>query len=231
MDGVLVVELGRFIGPSDRSQPVSHLDPPLRLRFLDDPTGDDILEQLAAPASFRSHALHYTPPLFLDGEAWQPLSAAERRQLPTGADFAAVVPDSVRQDRGCRRALLTYAADIPWLPGPDLPVNYHVPAVHLALLRPVLCGVPPLWALQAATLEPARVLNSTDSLGTVAAGKLADLVLLEGDPLEDIWNVTKIAAVVANGRYFDRAALDRLLSEADTERRQAVMEIRARPQP
>jgi hypothetical protein len=74
-------------------------------------------------------------------------------------------------------------------------------------------GLTPLAALQAATINPARAIQATDSLGTVAAGKLADLVLLDADPLADITNTTTIRAVVANGRYFDRAALDQLLAE------------------
>lgn len=76
-------------------------------------------------------------------------------------------------------------------------------------------GLPPLMLLQAATLNPARYLNGTDSLGTVAVGKLADLVLLGADPLADIRHVRTIEAVIANGRYFDRAALDRLLVGPD----------------
>jgi hypothetical protein len=74
-------------------------------------------------------------------------------------------------------------------------------------------GLTPLAALQAATINPARAIQATDSLGTVAAGKLADLVLLDANPLADITNTTQISAVVANGRYFDRAALDGLVAE------------------
>lgn len=105
------------------------------------------------------------------------------------------------------------------MPGSDAPywLGFLGSGVHAFMLMPVLCGVPPLWALQTATLNPVRALDATDSLGTVAVGKVADLVLLEGDPLEDIWNVSKIAGVMANGRYFDRAALDRLLTEATAE--------------
>jgi hypothetical protein len=77
-------------------------------------------------------------------------------------------------------------------------------------------GLTPLAALQAATLNPARAINGTDSLGTVAAGKLADLVLLDANPLADITNTTQIRAVIANGRYFDRAALDGLMAQIKT---------------
>jgi len=76
--------------------------------------------------------------------------------------------------------------------------------------RFVAAGLTPLAALQTATLNPAKYLHATDSLGTVAPGKLADLVLLDADPLADIRHTRTIRAVVANGRYFDRAALDRL---------------------
>jgi hypothetical protein len=78
-------------------------------------------------------------------------------------------------------------------------------------------GLTPLDALQTATLNPAKMLRGTDSLGTVTAGKLADLVLLDANPLADITNITMIRAVVANGRYYDRAALDQLVDEGRAE--------------
>ena len=83
------------------------------------------------------------------------------------------------------------------------------PAMFAPYAQPTL-----LAALQTATLNPALALQATDSLGTVEAGKLADLVLLDADPLEDIQNTAKIRAVVANGRYYDRDALDALLQAA-----------------
>jgi imidazolonepropionase-like amidohydrolase len=85
------------------------------------------------------------------------------------------------------------------------------PSLHQELKLLVKGGLTPLAALQAATLNPAKALGAADSLGTVAAGKMADLVLLDADPIADINNTTKIHAVIANGRYFDRAALDGLL--------------------
>ena len=90
-------------------------------------------------------------------------------------------------------------------------------ALHTELALFVAEGLTPLQALQAATLNPAKSLHATDSLGTVAAGKLADLVLLDGNPLVDITNTTAIRSVVANGHYYDRAALDRFMAEAQAK--------------
>jgi hypothetical protein len=87
-------------------------------------------------------------------------------------------------------------------------------AVHDELAALVEAGLTPAAALRAGTLEPARALGMQDSLGTVAAGKLADLVLLDADPLADIENTRRIRAVVADGRLLDRAALDALLDGA-----------------
>ncbi len=90
-------------------------------------------------------------------------------------------------------------------------------SVHEEMEVLVEAGLPPLQALQAATLNPARYLEATDSLGTVEAGKLADLVLLEANPLEDIRNTQRIAGVVLNGGYLDRRALDALLASVEAE--------------
>jgi imidazolonepropionase-like amidohydrolase len=96
------------------------------------------------------------------------------------------------------------------LAGTDLGNPLLVPG-HRELGLLVDAGLTPLEALRSATFNPARFLSATDSLGTIQSGKLADLVLLEGNRLEDIANTRKITAVVLNGRYFDRRALDALL--------------------
>ncbi|MDQ5844201.1 MAG: amidohydrolase family protein [Acidobacteriota bacterium] len=70
-------------------------------------------------------------------------------------------------------------------------------------------------ALQAATLNPAEFFNKLASLGTIQKGKLADLVLLDANPLENIKNTKRINAVVANGRYFPKAALQQILDEVE----------------
>jgi len=86
--------------------------------------------------------------------------------------------------------------------------------LHIELGLLVGAGFSTLEALQAATLNPAVYFGRTNDLGTVEVGKLADLVLLEANPLKDIRNTKKIAGVVTAGRYLDRQELDRLLSEA-----------------
>jgi hypothetical protein len=108
--------------------------------------------------------------------------------------------------------------DFPLLAGTDVgagDIRALLPglSLHGELAMYVAEGLTPLQALQTATLNPAKLLHSTDSMGTVAQGKVADLVLLDADPLADITNTTAIRAVVADGRYFDRTALDGLLAE------------------
>jgi imidazolonepropionase-like amidohydrolase len=83
---------------------------------------------------------------------------------------------------------------------------------ELALL--VEAGLTPLEAVQAATRNTAEGVGLGDDVGTIEVGKLADLVLLDADPLAAITNTTRIAAVVANGRLLERADLDELLLAA-----------------
>ena len=99
------------------------------------------------------------------------------------------------------------------LPGTDAPLRNSPPGfgLHFELAWLVEAGLSPWQVLVAATLEPARMFGMQDSLGTVAAGKLADLVLLDADPLADIRNTRRLNTVVANGRLLDSTARKALL--------------------
>ena len=104
---------------------------------------------------------------------------------------------------------------IPFLAGTDTPPGVYIfPgfSLHEELQRFVAAGFTPLEALQTATLNPAKFLGMEDRLGTIEKGKLADVVLLDANPLEDISNTQKIAAVIVNGRYLSRAELDKMLA-------------------
>jgi imidazolonepropionase-like amidohydrolase len=114
---------------------------------------------------------------------------------------------------------LMHKAGVPFLAGTDTPPGVYIfPgfSLHEELQRFVAAGFTPLEALQTATLNPVRFFQMEKQLGTVETGKLADLVLLDANPLEDIANTQKIAAVMMNGRYFSRADLRKLLQKVET---------------
>ncbi len=73
-------------------------------------------------------------------------------------------------------------------------------------------------ALQTASYNAAKCLGKLDSMGTVERGKVADLVLLDADPLQDISNTQRIAAVVVGGKIFDKTALQKMLAQVEAAR-------------
>ena len=137
-------------------------------------------------------------------------------------------------DRARKNFQLMRHAGMPLLAGTDaiagakITVGFALPDEVITSVESL--GLTPLEALQTATLNPALALGATDSLGTIAPGKLADLVLLDANPLADIYNIQKIRAVVANGRYFDRAALDGLLADLAAQGLRRQVQLLARPQ-
>jgi len=96
------------------------------------------------------------------------------------------------------------------LAGSDVPVGSGVPPLHDELVALVRAGVTPLQALQAATRNAAEFLGRLATEGTVEVGKKANLVLLEADPLTDIANTRRVAAVVMGGRLVSESELKRI---------------------
>lgn len=76
-------------------------------------------------------------------------------------------------------------------------------------------GLSPYRVLRASTVQPAEFIGPRAASGVIEVGRRADLVLLDADPLADIANARKIAGVMAAGRYFDRAELDRGLADIE----------------
>jgi imidazolonepropionase-like amidohydrolase len=105
-------------------------------------------------------------------------------------------------------------AGVPIMAGTDVLNPFCFPgfSLHDELALLVEAGLTPMQALQAATRNPAVFLNASDSLGTVEPGKLADLVILDADPIADIHNTALINAVVLDGKLIDNAALQRTLN-------------------
>jgi imidazolonepropionase-like amidohydrolase len=114
-------------------------------------------------------------------------------------------------------------AGVPFMAGTDTaPGVYIMPgfSLHDELANFVEAGFTPMEALQVATSNPAKFLDAENSFGSIGPGKTADLVLLYANPLDDIRNTQKIAAVIANGRLFDRTALDQILKQVEISAKQ-----------
>jgi imidazolonepropionase-like amidohydrolase len=119
---------------------------------------------------------------------------------------------------------LAHEAGVPLLAGTDLGVSLIYPgfSVHEELKLLVRdAALSPLDALKTATINPARAMRLDGMLGSIQAGHRADMVLLTANPLGDIANTTRIDGVIRDGRFLDRAALDRLLAGAATSLRNA----------
>jgi imidazolonepropionase-like amidohydrolase len=129
-------------------------------------------------------------------------------------------PVALRQrnlDESLKMMGAMHRAGVPFLAGTDTaPGIYVMPgfSLHDELANFVEAGFTTMEALQTATSNPASFLSKKDS-GSIAAGSVADLVLLTANPLDNIRNTQKIAAVVAGGKFFDRAALDQMLAKVE----------------
>ncbi len=87
--------------------------------------------------------------------------------------------------------------------GSDPPRGMAALLMHEALAMDVEAGVPPLKAIQAATLNVARTFKKDKDYGSVEPGKVADLAIVEGDPLDDIWMTQNVKMVVMDGKVID----------------------------
>lgn len=120
-------------------------------------------------------------------------------------------------------------AGVPMLAGTDSATPGCFPgfALHDELALLVRAGLTPMQALQAATLEPARFLGWQDHAGTIRRGNLADLVLLDANPLDDIRNTQRIRAVVVRGRFISAAERERMLAQVEAAAREVPADARA----
>jgi hypothetical protein len=151
--------------------------------------------------------------MFLRNQTWQvPTLAAQplREAINERSDLSA---DDIRYGRELLQKQLDVVrsmqrAGVKIMAGTDLPPERSRLYEELSLL--VEAGLSPMGALQSATRHPAEFIGRLDSLGTIERGKIADLVLLDANPLEDIRNVQKINAVVFGGKLIPKSSLEAL---------------------
>jgi imidazolonepropionase-like amidohydrolase len=110
------------------------------------------------------------------------------------------------------------AEGVPIMAGTDTTAPFVFPgfSLHDELALLVQAGLTPMQAVQAATKLPAEFLGKLQTQGTIEQGKIANLVLLDSNPLDDINNTQKIRAVVLRGKLLDRRFLDEILAKEES---------------
>jgi tetratricopeptide (TPR) repeat protein len=114
------------------------------------------------------------------------------------------------------------------LAGTDASNPFCMPGfgLHDELGLLVKAGLTPMQALQSATLNPARFNDQEKDLGTIQKGKIADLLLLDANPLDDISNTRKIDSVIYGGKVLSRSDLDKMLADVEViASRQPISEV------
>jgi imidazolonepropionase-like amidohydrolase len=161
------------------------------------------------PAFLKDARLKYVP--IHTRASWDP-SAIDGKRSPE--DFA-YMKREFQKDLEVVGAMQRAGVGI--LAGTDTANPFCFPgfSLHDELGLLVQAGLSPMEALQAATLNPARFQGKENDLGTVEKGKIADLVLLDANPLDEIGNTKRIAAVVSAAKFYSRAALDRMLAKVE----------------
>lgn len=200
--------------------------------------GCDTADLAPTVERLRANGTWITPTLtafgILHGDSVSPVDSMHRYRPETLRQFQTVVmrlppmsPEALAAARFLIEKRLELAgrlfrAGVPILAGSDAltPGTFPGVSLHEELDRLVAAGLPPAAALRGATWEAARYLGALDSLGTVAPGKLADLVLLEADPLADIRHARRLAEVWLDGRRIDRNERRRVMDLAEAAARQ-----------
>ena len=168
---------------------------------------------LAADADFREDArLTYVPYLFRK-LMWEPDAD---RKIADGTDASGRNVYAAMYRLALQHVAQASESGAKILTGTDSFDTYVFPgfSTHDELVELVAAGLAPAAALRSATIDAAVFSGVEDDYGSIAAGKTADIILLNANPLIDIRNTQQIDGLFFNGQYFDRAALSHLLEFA-----------------
>lgn len=163
-----------------------------------------VLEPTFARGELNSHPID-TP--FAAFEPSMPKVARELADIlnHTGVPAAAAERARAAAERSGAILLALHRAGIPIVAGIDLVVPGH--SLHRELEHYVKAGLTPLEAIQTATINAARAMKLEKEAGNIEAGKRADLVILDANPLDAISNIRKVKFVVTGGKMYDPARL------------------------
>ena len=153
--------------------------------------------------------LKYIPDFWVPNIWERTIERNRSRRSP--ADVAEINAVNIPERYAMTRALRD--AGVRFLAGTDITATYLLPgfSLHDELVLLTQAGLTSIEALQAATSNAAEFLGLNEEIGTVEVGKTADLVLIDGDPIEDISNTQRIHAVIMNGKLYGREQLDEIL--------------------
>ena len=185
--------------------------------WLADVVGDQVFD---LPDALRRIELEYANPAMVEGSpyvaamGWLPETNMFVAPADTSADEEARIRGLWAAREAAHRVLCRRMVErgVRITAGTDATSHLAIAgfSLHDELASLVECGMTPADALRAATSVPAALMHS--EAGSIAPGRRADLILLSANPLEDIRHTRRIEAVVADGRYLDRATLDKLLA-------------------
>lgn len=174
------------------------------------------MSALAGDREFREDPRRRYIPFLLRAGIWGPDAdrEASHAALESGRDVNTelyeLALDNVRQ---------AHAAGVRIVAGTDAGDTYVFPgfAIHDEFAELVRAGLAPIDALRSATIDAALFSGKDRDYGSIEVGKVADMLLLDADPLTDIRNTGRIAGLFFNGQYLDRGALDELLAFAEQQ--------------
>jgi imidazolonepropionase-like amidohydrolase len=162
----------------------------------------------AVVSSYSSQKAEALISLFRRNDTWQCPTLVALHTLWADNEAKYTAEDLIWADRLLKKEAevlhIMQKAGIGLLAGTDLPPDSTNGTLQDELVDMVDAGLTPMQALRAATCNPAKFLDKLDELGSIKTGKVADLVLLNANPLENIRNTGRIAAVISRGRLVPR---------------------------
>ena len=174
------------------------------------------MSAFAGDQTFRDDPRRKYIPYVFEKAMWMPDAD---RAAANATDESGRNVDASMYETALRHVGQAHTAGIRILAGTDAGDTYVFPgfSIHDELVELVSAGLTPADALRSATIDAALFSGKETDFGSIDVGKVADMILLNADPLADIRNTQQIGGLFFNGQYFDRAALDGLLEFAEQQ--------------